>query len=73
MFQLDPSQTSNLLAQPESGMGFQLVEVTTADQRVAKGVVYNADLLLFDSEPKSRLLTEGTQPATVTGPDRIPD
>lgn len=39
-------------------MGFQLVEATMADNTVKKGVVYNADLLLFESEPRTKLLGE---------------
>lgn len=58
MFKLEPPQINNLLAQPESGMGFQIVEFTIAHQGTERGVVYNADLLLLETELKARLLTE---------------
>lgn len=58
MLKLEQQQTNRLLSQPESGMGFQMVDVTMADQRVERGVVYNADLLFFDKELKERSITE---------------
>jgi hypothetical protein len=58
MLKLQHWDTNRLLAQPESGMGFQIVELTMTDRSTATGTVYNADLLLLDTEPKDRLLRE---------------
>ncbi|MEK7677865.1 MAG: hypothetical protein AAB676_18710 [Verrucomicrobiota bacterium] len=45
-----------LLKQPESGMGYQVVEVTTKEDKKKRGVVYNAELLLFEEEPRQVML-----------------
>jgi len=52
MFRLDTALTECLLRKPETGMGFQVVEATLADRRVASGIVYNAELLLLAGEPR---------------------
>jgi hypothetical protein len=50
MFKLSEGQTRELLAQPESGMGYQVVDATLADDTTTLGVVYNAELLSLDNE-----------------------
>jgi len=50
------SQTSALLAQPESGMGYQTVEVEIPSGS-RRGTVYNADLLIWGEEPIAHLAT----------------
>ena len=44
-----------LLNQPESGMGYQIVEATTVDNQIKRGIAYNAELLLFEEEPRLTL------------------
>jgi hypothetical protein len=56
MLHLEPTYTANLLSQPESGMGYQIVEATLPDNKTKRGVAYNAELLLFDEEPRLLLL-----------------
>jgi hypothetical protein len=51
---LQKSQTSALLAQPESGVGYQTVEVEIPSG-TRRGTVYNADLLLLEEEPRAHL------------------
>src|ERR1044071_4694156 len=46
-----------LLGQPESGKGYQMVEVVTAEQKVKRGIAYNAELLVFEEEPRLTLKT----------------
>jgi len=60
MLRLTDSNTRALLAQPESGMGYQVVEATLSDNKTKRGVAYNAELLLFEEEPRR-------------GPMKIPD
>lgn len=57
MLRLDPNLKAQLLAQPESGMGYQVVEATTVDYKLKRGVAYNAELLLFEDEPRLTLKT----------------
>ena len=45
-----------MLKQPESGMGFQVVEVITKEDKQKRGVVYNAELLLLEEEPRQVML-----------------
>ena len=59
MLRMDPMRTRDLLEQPESGMGYQIVEVVTADYKTKRGVVYNAELLLFEEEPRTMLKAAG--------------
>jgi len=48
------SQTSALLGQPESGMGYQIVEVEIPSG-ARRATVYNADLLVWEEEPQVHL------------------
>ena len=67
-----------LRQQPESGMGYQDVDVEMLDGRRLPATVLNADLLV---EPAfghrgggvEVIFPDGTQPGTVTGPAKIPD
>jgi len=55
MLRLSEMQTRSLLARPESGMGYQVVVATMKDNATRRGVAYNAELLLFDNEPRAGL------------------
>lgn len=55
MFKLDSMLQFVLLKQPESGAGYQVVKALTADSKFKNGIVYNAELLLFDEEPRDML------------------
>ena len=57
MLKLAYNLSAELLAQPESGMGYQIVEAVTYGNAVRRGVVYNAELLLFEEEPRLMLKT----------------
>ncbi len=57
MLRLTDSNTRALLAQPESGMGYQVVEATLSDNKTKRGVAYNAELLLFEEEPRRIMLS----------------
>jgi hypothetical protein len=52
MLKLNEGQTRELLAQPETGMGYQLVDATLSDNTTVRGVAYNAELLSLDNEPR---------------------
>src|SRR4029079_4309791 len=51
-------QTRSLLAQPETGMGYQEVEATLRDNKIEKGVVYNAELIFLGTESRNVLNLE---------------
>lgn len=51
MHYLNEAQQQFLIHQPETGMGYQLVEVTNMDYRRVVGVAYNAELVLERDEP----------------------
>jgi hypothetical protein len=57
MLKLNSTLQCLLLNQPESGMGYQIVEATTFDNKIKRGIAYNAELLLFDEEPRLTLKT----------------
>jgi hypothetical protein len=52
MIKLDVDFQVQLLKQPESGMGYQIVEAVTSGYKTKRGIAYNAELLLFDEEPR---------------------
>lgn len=58
MIRLNAAQISGLLAEAETGMGYQTVEVKVA-AGIKHATVYNADLLLWEEEPRT-YLAEGT-------------
>ena len=53
MYQLSFEETHSLLRQPESGMGYQVVDALTKDYRKKRGVIFNAELLALDEEQHS--------------------
>ena len=55
MIKLLASQVEGLIHQPESGMGYQTVEVEERTTK-RKATVYNAELLLWDQEPRTMLV-----------------
>jgi hypothetical protein len=55
MFKLDYPLVDKLLRQPESGMGYQRVEVTTTRSEHKSGIAYNAELVLLESEVRSAI------------------
>ncbi len=57
MLKLAEALTRDLLQEPESGMGYQIVEAMMEDHRVRRAVAYNADLLLFEDEPRPMFKT----------------
>ena len=57
VLRLTESNTRALLTQPESGMGYQVVEATLSDYKTKRGVAYNAELLLFEEEPRRIMLS----------------
>lgn len=52
MLKLDEAQTQSLLAQPETGMGYQEVEATLRNNQTEKGIVYNAELMFVGTESR---------------------
>lgn len=56
MYYLNEAQQRSLLSQPETGMGYQLVELTTLTFRKVVGVAYNAEVVLERNEPEQRRL-----------------
>ena len=63
MIFLNDSQTDYLLHRPESGMGFQFVEVTLKDGPRISGIAYNAEFILADGEPPEQLRHATHDPA----------
>ena len=55
MLKLSSPLMNELLSQPESGMGYQLVEATMAAGETKRGIAYNAELLLFEEESRDTL------------------
>lgn len=55
MIKLELKFISDLLEQPESGMGFQRVEVDRVGRVSARGVVINAELLVYDADALKEL------------------
>lgn len=57
MFRLAANLTEYLLSQPESGMGYQIIEATMTDKKIASGIAYNGELLLFTQDPRLSTFT----------------
>ena len=53
MYHLSSEEMHSLLRQPESGMGYQIVDARTTDYRTKRGVVFNSELLALDEEKHS--------------------
>lgn len=54
MYYLNEAQQRSLLNQPETGMGYQLVELTTFAFRKVVGMAYNAEIVLERDEPEPK-------------------
>lgn len=52
---LNEDRRRELLAQPESGMGYQTVEVVLRDGESLRGTAFNSEYLLYSGEPVERL------------------
>jgi hypothetical protein len=57
MVRLTDAEQRELLAQPESGMGYQIVETTTWDNKRKQGIAFNAELLFLEGESRTILLS----------------
>ena len=57
MIKLTERFIASLVQQPESGMGYQIVEAEYISRDIKKGVVYNAELIVFEDELR-RIITE---------------
>lgn len=57
MIRLSERFSARLVEQPESGMGYQIVEAEHITRGKRKGVVYNAEIIVFEDEPR-RIITE---------------
>lgn len=55
MFKLANPLVDKLLKQPESGMGYQRVEITTTRSERKSGIAYNADLVLLETEIRTAM------------------
>ena len=56
MLRLSTLETNDLLAQPETGMGYQVVDaILWEGNKKERGIVYNAELLFLSDETQSRL------------------
>jgi hypothetical protein len=77
MLKLDSGLKADLLAQPESGMGYQIVEATDFNGRIQRGVAFNGIVEAALGQPGGGaevLFRDGTDPGTVkTKPEKIPD
>ena len=63
MFRLTPEEVRSLVSQPESGMGYQVVEATTQDFVKKRGIVFNAELLTLDEDRRADQRLMGTKSA----------
>jgi hypothetical protein len=52
---LNEHRQRELLAQPESGMGYQTVDVVLRDGESLRGTAFNSEYLLYSGEPVERL------------------
>jgi hypothetical protein len=57
MLRISSSHFALLLSLPETGMGYQNVEATTFNDKMKRGVAFNAELLVFDDEDRKLLRT----------------
>jgi len=55
MFKLNSTLQCLLLNQPESGMGYQIVEAVTADHKTKRGIAYNASCF-YSRKSRARCL-----------------
>jgi hypothetical protein len=50
MFRISEEETRSLVHQPESGMGYQVVDAITTDFKKKRGIVFNAELFALDED-----------------------
>ena len=55
VLRLNQSEMKRLLAQPETGMGYQVVEVVLEDNRKETGIAYNAEFLTLREQTQNYL------------------
>lgn len=55
---LTDAEKKTLIRQPESGMGYQIVEATTRDDRRQQGIAFNAELFFPEGESRVILLSK---------------
>jgi hypothetical protein len=53
MLRVSDTLRRNLLTQPETGMGYQRVDATLRDNKIERGIVFNAELLVLDGEARA--------------------
>lgn len=58
MYRLNESLQTQLLGMPESGMGFQLVEMVTDTREYVRAIAYNAELVIPDGREHFALFQE---------------
>lgn len=58
MLRFIAADTKKLLQQPETGMGYQIVEATTRDGVKRDGIAFNAELFFYGDESRSILRTQ---------------
>jgi hypothetical protein len=59
MIRLDKRSIEKLRREPESGMGYQNVEVEYSDHQLGRGIAYNAQLVVFEDEKKPEFKAGG--------------
>lgn len=57
MIKLTMADKRKLLQQPETGMGYQIVDATTQDNKIREGIVFNAELFFEGGESRAILRT----------------
>lgn len=57
MMKLTTADKRKLLQQPETGMGYQIVNATTQDNKTREGIVFNAELFFEGGESRAILKT----------------
>src|SRR5580704_2900490 len=58
MFRLTENQSADLLSQPESGMGYQHVEIVTDQSERVRAIAYNAEVVVVEDAPDMRYLQQ---------------
>jgi len=58
MYRITDTQQRSLLEQPESGMGYQLVEIVTDANQTLRAIAYNAELVLPEGHDHRAMIHE---------------
>jgi hypothetical protein len=69
MLKLTAAETSTLVDQPESGMGYQFVEGVQYDNQIKRGIVYNAELFFEEQESRDILKSSSYARVLETAPE----